>query len=55
MTFAWGQGGIILFGQDQLGAVKSAISEFSKVIDTRAWMEVGFIYASGEVCPIHSS
>ena len=52
MTFAWDQGGNILYGPDQLGAVKSAISEFSKVTDTRASLGAGFVYLSGEVIPL---
>ena len=44
------QGGDILYGPDQLGAVKSAISEFSEVTDTRATLAASFFYSSGEVC-----
>ncbi|KAH9033366.1 FAD-binding domain-containing protein [Lactarius pseudohatsudake] len=45
-------GGTILYGSDQLGAVKNAIAEFSKVTDTNAALASGFLYSSGEVCPI---
>ena len=55
MTYSWGQGGDILYGQDQLGAVKSAITEFSKVTDTNASLVIDFVYTSGEVCPVHPS
>ena len=55
MTFAWGQGGNILYGPDQLVGVKSAISKFSKVTDTNATLVAGFYYSSGEVCPVYRS
>ncbi|KAH9025676.1 FAD-binding domain-containing protein [Lactarius deliciosus] len=45
-------GGAILYGSDQLGAVKNAIAEFSKVTDTNATLVSGFLYLSGEVHPI---
>ncbi|KAH9167785.1 FAD-binding domain-containing protein [Lactarius sanguifluus] len=45
-------GGIILFGSDQLGAIKHAIAQFSsKVTDPNAALESGFFYSSGEVIP----
>ncbi|KAH9024017.1 FAD-binding domain-containing protein [Lactarius deliciosus] len=44
-------GGAILYGSDQLGAVKNAIAEFSKVTDTNATLVSGFLYLSGEVIP----
>jgi hypothetical protein len=55
MTFTWGQGGYILYGPDQLGAIKNAITEFSKVTDTNATLISVFFYSSGEVCPLHFS
>ena len=56
MTFTWGQGGDILYGSDQLGAVKNAITEFtSKVTDANATLVAGFVYSSGEVCSLHFS
>ena len=45
-----GQGGTIVYGTDQLGAVKIAITEFSKVTDTNATLLPSFSYSSGEVC-----
>jgi hypothetical protein len=50
MIFAWGQGGDIAYGSDQLEAIKIAITEFSKVTDTKATLLPDFIYSSGEVC-----
>ncbi|KAH8978950.1 FAD-binding domain-containing protein [Lactarius akahatsu] len=44
-------GGTIQYGSDQLGAVKNAIAEFSKVTDTNATRVSGFLYSSGEVIP----
>ncbi|KAI9437956.1 FAD-binding domain-containing protein, partial [Lactarius indigo] len=45
-------GGIIFFGPDQLGAIKSATAQFaSKVTDPNAGLESGFFYSSGEVVP----
>ncbi|KAI9454043.1 FAD-binding domain-containing protein [Lactarius psammicola] len=44
-------GGIILYGSDQLGAVKYAVTEFSKVTDTNATLLLAFSYSSGEVVP----
>ncbi|KAH9054222.1 FAD-binding domain-containing protein [Lactarius vividus] len=44
-------GGTILYGPDQLGAVKNAIAEFRKVTDTNATLVSGFFYSSGEVIP----
>ena len=55
MTFTWGQGGNILYGPDQLEALKYATSEFSKVADTNASMITAFLYSSGEVCPLRCS
>ncbi|KAI9449066.1 FAD-binding domain-containing protein [Lactarius psammicola] len=42
-------GGTILYGSDQLGAVKNTITEFSKVTDTNATLVSVFFYLSGEV------
>ena len=51
MIFIWGQGGTIVYGSDQLEAVKIAITEFSKVTDTNATLLPAFSYSYGEVCP----
>ncbi|KAI9437957.1 hypothetical protein H4582DRAFT_1951667 [Lactarius indigo] len=50
-SYSQGQvwGGTILFGSDQLGAVKNAITEFGKVTDPNATLGPGFRYSSGEV------
>ena len=55
MTFTWGQGGNILYGPDQLGALKNATSDFSKVTDTKAALVTVFVYSSGEVCTLRCS
>ena len=44
-----------MYGPDQLGAVKSAVSEFSEVTDTKAALVAAFFYSSGEVFPVHRS
>ncbi|KAI9449065.1 FAD dependent oxidoreductase [Lactarius psammicola] len=42
-------GGTILYGSDQLGAIKNATTEFSRVTDTNATLLSAFFYSSGEV------
>ncbi|KAH9174871.1 FAD-binding domain-containing protein [Lactarius sanguifluus] len=45
-------GGIILFGSDQLGAIKNATAQFtSKVTDPNAALVSSFFYSYGEVIP----
>ncbi|KAF8257313.1 FAD-binding domain-containing protein [Lactarius quietus] len=46
---AWG--GTILYGSDQLAAIKNATAEFSPVPDTNAALISVFSYSSGEVIP----
>jgi hypothetical protein len=44
-------GGSIVYGSDQLGAVKIATTEFSEVTDTNATLQCAFVYSSGDVVP----
>ena len=46
------QGGSILYGPDQLEAVKKATLEFSRITDSKASLITTFGYTSGAVCPV---
>ncbi len=46
------QGGRILYGPDELEAVKNATLEFSRITDPNASLITTFGYTSGAVCPV---